>query len=168
MGRKRNTAYPPSETPMASSSSANFYRHAPLSALHRDGHQGFPRSESPPASAYFPLLSANANSSLRPTPGAHEHFAYSTQLRRHQSEAAAALQSPAVFAAAVNAEATSLWRRAVNWVTGQQSHEYQAVGPEPPEAPKEDRRDTPSAHFAHVSVEVGLVDSNMGPLANPV
>lgn len=135
---------------MASSSSANFYRQQPSSAYQRDG---IPRSPSPPASAYFPLLSANANGSLRPTPGAHEHFAYSTQLRRHQSEATAALQSPAVFAAAVNAEATSLWRRGVNWVTGNQSHEYQPVGPSTPEGPKEDRRDTASAHFAHVSSE---------------
>ncbi|KAG2016017.1 calcium-transporting ATPase [Coprinopsis cinerea AmutBmut pab1-1] len=137
---------------MASSSSATFYRHAQRSAQ-RDGHFHIPRSPSPPASAYFPLLSADVSNRLRPTPNAEQHFAYSTQLRRHQSEAAAALASPAVFAATVNAEATTLWTRIMNWVTGKETHDYLPVHEEAPEPQKEDRRDTPSAHFAHLTVE---------------
>jgi Ca2+-transporting ATPase len=142
---------------IASSSSAHFYRGGQRSS-NRSGFNHPPRSESPPASAYFPLLSANGEgrNALRPTPNAEQHFAYSTQFRRHQTDAAAALASPAVFAATVNAEATSLWRRAINWVTGQQPHEYQAVEDgEESAAPKmEDRRDTPSSHYAHVSPQV--------------
>ncbi|TFK22572.1 calcium-transporting ATPase [Coprinopsis marcescibilis] len=149
-GRKRNgTSGPPSA--IASSSSAHFYRNTQHSAS-TGSYPRPPRSPSPPASAYFPLLSADGRNRLRPAPNAEQHFAYSTQLRRHQSEAASALASPAVFAKAVNAEATSLWTRAINWVTGRQTHEYQSVDQDTPQ-PKDDRRDTPSAHFAHVSVE---------------
>ncbi|KAJ2928625.1 hypothetical protein H1R20_g8434, partial [Candolleomyces eurysporus] len=139
---------------MASSSSAHFYRNPQHSANGHGSHfHGLPRSDSPPASAYFPLLSADGTNRLRPTPNAEQHFAYSTQLRRHQTDAASALASPAVFAAAVNAEATGLWTRTVNFITGRNTHEYQAVDDQEDSAgpPKEDRRDTPSAHFAHVS-----------------
>lgn len=147
---------------MASSSSAHFYRNPQHSANgHNSQFHGVPRSPSPPASAYFPLLSADGTNRLRPTPNAEQHFAYSTQLRRHQTDAAAALASPAVFAAAVNAEATSLWTRTINFVTGRTTHEYQAVDDQEDSAgpPKEDRRDTPSAHFAHVSPQVRVISA---------
>lgn len=157
--KKRIPANTTPGTPMASSSSAHFYRNPQHSANGNNPHFHIPRSPSPPASAYFPLLSADGTNRLRPTPNAEQHFAYSTQLRRHQTDAAAALASPAVFAAAVNAEATGLWSRAVNWVTGRSAHEYQAVDTQADSAtPKEDRRDTPSAHFAHVSAQVGHLD----------
>jgi len=151
--KKRQYANP--ETPIASSSTAHFYRNPQRSATYTQ-HYHPPRSPSPPASAYFPLLSADGTNQLRPTPNAEQHFAYSTQLRRHQNEAAAALASPAVFAAAVEAEATSLWSRMVSWVTGQKTNEYQVVEDQERTSvpPQEDRRDTPSAHYAHISAQV--------------
>lgn len=140
---------------ISSSSSAHFYRSGLQSATGRNPHYP-PRSPSPPASAYFPLLTADGSNRLRPAPNAEQHFAYSTQLRRHQTDAAAALASPAVFAATVNAEATSLWTRTINRLTGRQTHEYQSVDSQTDEAPpaKDDRRDTPSAHYAHITPEV--------------
>lgn len=141
------SAIPVASSPMAASTSSH-YRHP--------SHSAVPRSPSPPASAYFPLLSANENTTrFRPTPDAEAHFAYSTQLRRHQSESAAALSSPAVFAAAVNAEATSLWTRVVNTMTGRKTNEYQAVengraSPLSAQAAK----DTASGRWAHESIEV--------------
>lgn len=150
--KKRGLTSIPIHSPIASSSSSTIYRYTQGSA---NGHYP-PRSESPPASAYFPLLSGgDQNAGLRPTPDAEAHFSYSTTLRRHQTESAAALASPAVFAAAVNAEATSLWRRAINYITGN-TNQYQAVdnGREtPPAGAKEERRDTVSAQFAHCSIE---------------
>ncbi|KAF5375534.1 hypothetical protein D9615_009193 [Tricholomella constricta] len=114
------------------------------------------RSPSPPASAYFPLLSADSSARLRPTPDAEAHFAYSTTLRRHQSEASA-LASPAHLANAVNAEAQGLWSRAVGFVTGQRpEHEYTAVvenGRVTPPSQREPHAITASAQFAHTSVD---------------
>lgn len=136
-------------------SSASDYRVSNSPTVHNSTH---PRSPSPPASAYFPLLSADTDARFRPTPDAESHFAYSTTLRRHQSEGAAALKSPAGFAAAVNAEAHSLWRRATNVITGQQSNDYQRVengtaGVSTDEVIK----DTASAKFAHCAVDVSLI-----------
>lgn len=129
---------------MAASSSSN-YRTNNSPTVHP------PRSPSPPASAYFPSLSSDANAIFRPTPDAESHFAYSTTLRRHQSEAAAALKSPAVFAAAFNAEASSLWTRVVNTVTGRQMNEYQRVENG---TSKDDAKNTASAKFAHYPIDV--------------
>jgi P-type Ca2+ transporter type 2C len=127
------------------------------SSQHRQYYQAPQRSPSPPASAYFPLLSADSSSArLQPTPDAQSHFAYSTTLRRHQSEAAA-LTSPAYIADVVNQEATSLWSRAVGAVTGQPvQHEYQRVESSrtEPQSPQQPKKDTASARFAHTSVEV--------------
>ncbi|KAF9012607.1 Ca-transporting ATPase [Cyathus striatus] len=149
--KKRNLTAIPITSPIASSSSYNM-RSAP----------GRGRTPSPPASAYFPMLSADAQSRLRPTADAEHHFAYSTTLRRHHSEGAA-LASPADFAAAVNAEASSLWSRAVGAITGQQRpqqqllpHAYERVenGRVSPLAPiREEKKDTLSAKFAHYSVD---------------
>lgn len=136
---------------MAASSSSNYRGHSAAAYGHA------PRSPSPPASAYFPLLSADTNTRLRPTPNAEAHFAYSTTLRRHQSEGAAALASPAEFAAAVNAEATSLWTRAVNTITGRESNDYQPAGngrETPPVMQEGQAKDTASAKFAHYTIEV--------------
>ncbi|KAF9486080.1 Ca-transporting ATPase [Pholiota conissans] len=148
--KKRNLTAIPITSPLAASSSSN-YRMTQHSANPYTYSQ---RTPSPPASAYFPLLSADTNTRLRPTPDAESHFAYSTTLRRHHSDGAA-LTSPAVFAA-VNAEATSIWRRAVNTITGQQTNEYQAVegGRESPQiTQRETTKDTASAKFAHHTVE---------------
>jgi len=157
--KKRNLTAIPITSPMAASSSSN-YRFATQHSA--NGHSFGPRSPSPPASAYFPLLSADTNTRLRPTPDANAHFAYSTTLRRHQSEGAAALASPAVFAAAVNAEATSLWTRAINKITGRDSIEYQPVenGRATPPAQREVPKDTASGKFAHLTAEVSLTPQN--------
>ena len=151
--KKRSLTSIPIHSPMASSSSSTIYRYTQGPA---NGHYP-PRSESPPASAYFPLLSAgDPNAGLRPTPDAEAHFSYSTTLRRHQPESAAALASPAVFAAVVNAEASSLWTRAINYITGN-TNQYQAVDSGRETPAKEENRDTASAQFAHCSIEVCYV-----------
>ena len=140
-------------TPVATSSASD-YRVSSSPTVYNTIH---PRSPSPPASAYFPLLSADTDARFRPTADAESHFAYSTTLRRHQSEGAAAMKSPAVFAAAVNAEAYSLWRRAVNVVTGQQSNDYQRVENGTPGVSTDEAKDTASAKFAHCAVDVSLI-----------
>src|ERR1700733_13506014 len=92
-------------TPLASSSS--YHHHPPI------------RSTSPPASAYFPLLSTDNNTGrLRPIPDAESHFAYSTTLRRHPTEL-----SLASTAQAVNAEASSVWSKILSAITGRQEKE---------------------------------------------
>ena len=150
--KKRNLTAIPITSPMAATSASN-YR---VNAQHSATGNGNPRSPSPPASAYFPLLSAqDTTSRLRPTPNAEAHFAYSTTLRRHQSETAAALASPAEFAAAVNAEASSLWTRTINTITGTRTDDYQPVGREtPPITQRQETKDTASGKFAHLTVEV--------------
>ncbi|PPQ83830.1 hypothetical protein CVT26_005189, partial [Gymnopilus dilepis] len=154
--KKRNlTAIPVVSSPMAASSSSNYHRHAAAAST------AVPRSPSPPASAYFPLLSANEHTHtprFRPTPNAEAHFSFSTQLRRHQSEGAAALSSPAVFAAAVNAEATSLWTRVINLITGRKADGYQAVenGRASPVSAREAAKETASGRWAHETVEATI------------
>ncbi|KJA28829.1 hypothetical protein HYPSUDRAFT_33216 [Hypholoma sublateritium FD-334 SS-4] len=149
--RKKNFTAIPIVSPMAASSSSNY--RIPQNSASVYGHG--PRTPSPPASAYFPLLSADTTTRLRPTPDAESHFAYSTTLRRHHSEGAA-LASPAVFAVAVNAEATSLWTRLVNTITGKSTNEYQTVEngrDTPPMTQRTESKDTASAKFAHHTVE---------------
>jgi P-type Ca2+ transporter type 2C len=134
-------------SPIASSSASNYRSPAP----YQGAHSTHPRSPSPPASAYFPLLSADTNARFRPIPDAESHFAYSTTLRRHHSEA---LKSPADFAAVVNAEASSLWARMVNAITGQQNKDYQRA--ETPGVSTDVSKDTASSKFAHSTVDVSL------------
>ncbi|KAF7290048.1 Ca-transporting ATPase [Mycena chlorophos] len=136
--RKRQTA--------ASSSSTAYSAYDP------------PRSASPPASAYFPEFSdANGpNSRIRPTGDAQPHFAYSTTLRRHHVDESPL--SPVNLVSTVNAEASNLWSRAVNVVTGRPAdmdmeegrsrttHTHQRIEPQ----------NTMSARFAHASVEEGV------------
>ena len=135
-------------------SSASDYRVSGSPTVYHASH---PRSPSPPASAYFPLLSADSDARFRPTANAESHFAYSTTLRRHQSEGAAALKSPAGFVAAVNAEACSLWGRAVNTITGQQNNDYQRVENGTAGVSTEEAKDTASAKFAHCAVDVSVI-----------
>ena len=143
-----NTSDDPSQ---ASSSSSAFSR--PAYNMSQGPHgQAPPRSPSPPASAYFPLLSDDR---LRPVPNAESHFAYSTTLRRHHADAT--LGSPSDIAHVVEAEASSLWSKAVALVTGQPPEgavENGRLSPKPPQ--REERRDTVSARFAHYSVEVSF------------
>ena len=67
------------------------------------------------------------------------------------------MKSPADFAAAVNAEAFSLWTRAVNVVTGQRDNDYQRVENGTPGVSTEEAKDTASAKFAHCTVDVSLI-----------
>lgn len=131
---------------VASSMSSAFSRHTHSHTLPQGSTYPPPRSDSPPASAYFPSLSADTNTRLRPIPDAESHFAYSTTLRRHQSEGPI---SPSELAQVVEAEASSIWQR----FTGQHpspSSDYQPLE----SAPKQELRHTVSARFAHCSVEV--------------
>lgn len=154
--KKRSFSNIPITSPTATSSA---YRanSSPAAAYHPT--RSNPRSPSPPASAYFPFLSEDANTRFVPTPDAESHFAYSTTLRRHPSEGTA-LASPAVFAAAVNAEASSLWTRVVNTITGRQTNEYQRVENGAPATHKDEAKDTPSGRFAHAHVDVGPNSTN--------
>ncbi|CAK5281921.1 unnamed protein product [Mycena citricolor] len=115
------------------------------------------RAASPPASTYFVSPSGDSTAArLRPTPDADSHFAYSTTLRRHPAEGLPL--SPTDFAHAVNAEATSLWSRAVGAVTGQPQDDG-GLGLENGSRGgrltplKDEIRETVSARFAHCSIE---------------
>ena len=150
--KKRNMTQIPL-IPVATSSASN-YRVGGSPTVYNATH---PRSASPPASAYFPLLSADTDARFRPTADAESHFAYSTTLRRHPSEGAAALTSPAGFAAAVNAEAVGLWRRTINVITGQRNNDYQRVENGTAGVSTGDTKETASGKFAHCAVNVSLV-----------
>lgn len=158
--KKRNLTTIPITSPVGSSSA--YYRPQQPSTTSNSGPANArnTRTPSPPASAYFPLLSGDTNARLRPTPDAEAHFAYSTTLRRHHSDGAA-LTSPGLFAAAVEAEATSLWKRALLTITGQPEPENNIENGLPLTRPqptgglqKEEKKDTISAKFAHYSAEV--------------
>ncbi|KAF8633311.1 hypothetical protein AX17_004485 [Amanita inopinata Kibby_2008] len=145
--RKRNPSILPITSPAPLSTTSAVFHRSNLGSA-----RGPP---SPPASAYFPLLSENAHGTLRPTPDAEAHFAYSTTLRRHHTEVHA-LRSPADFAAAVNAEATTVWSRTINLITGRNSQEQDRVEegrPKTSTTQRESKSDTLSAKFAHYSVE---------------
>ena len=156
MGYERKKRITMSQIPLTpvATSSASDYRVNGSPTVYNATH---PRSPSPPASAYFPLLSADTDARFRPTADAESHFAYSTTLRRHQSEGAAALKSPAVFAAAVNAEACSLWSRVINFITGQRNNDYHRVENGMAAVNTNEAKDTASAKFAHCAVEVSLI-----------
>ncbi|KAJ7350798.1 Ca-transporting ATPase [Mycena albidolilacea] len=130
----------------AASSSSSFVRHHAFAPMHDQQ-----RSASPPASTYFPLLSGDSGARLRPTADAESHFAYSTTLRRHGADGSPI--SPIDIAHAVNAEASSLWTRAVSVVTGQPLETNLENGRMTPPPMQEQLRDTMSARFAHCSIE---------------
>ncbi|KAJ7798618.1 Ca-transporting ATPase [Mycena olivaceomarginata] len=130
----------------AASSSSSFVRHHAFAPMHDQQ-----RSASPPASTYFPLLSGDSGARLRPTADAESHFAYSTTLRRHGADGSPI--SPIDIAHAVNAEASSLWTRAVSVVTGQPLETNLENGRVTPPPMQEQLRDTMSARFAHCSIE---------------
>lgn len=132
---------------MASSSSSAFSH--PSYNTSQGFYQGFTRSDSPPASAYFPDVSHDTEREPRPTAGADSHFAYSTTLRRHNTEGPLS----AVDAGAVH----NLWQRAIEAVTGERQQHYERLenghaGPE--SLAHAEKKDTPSAKFAHCTVEV--------------
>lgn len=140
--------------PLASSTSSNYRFSNPRSA----GYRQQQRSPSPPASAYFPLVEGAVHPRFQATPGADAHFAYSTTLRRHHVDGATLPQG---LAAAVNAEASSLWSRITNFISGRPQDEYQPLEngrDTPPVQQRVETKGTLSAKFAHCSVEVRVGD----------
>ncbi|KAL1745521.1 hypothetical protein HDZ31DRAFT_63015 [Schizophyllum fasciatum] len=141
-----------------------------------------PREDSPPASAYFTNLRDDTDTTPRPAPGAEEHFAYSTTLRRHQqhslipgSASAASLGGfglenrthASAFPFREPSNAQDMWartrafvRRAVAHITGQPEYErvdYSAgrtvFDAGDTELEHVERKDTLSARYAHTSIE---------------
>lgn len=147
------------------------------SALSRppfNGHaQGFyqadaPRSPSPPASAYFPSVSLDLDSEPQPTPDADQHFAYSTTLRRHHHERSLSQTVGDIqnLASELRHEgAAGLWQKAVSAVTGQPPDNVDTMenGYVPLSTAGEAPRDTPSARFAHTSMEDTLAEFKTSP-----
>ncbi|KIK25809.1 hypothetical protein PISMIDRAFT_9331 [Pisolithus microcarpus 441] len=115
------------------------------------------RSPSPPASSYFRTVSDLQDGEPQPTPGASTHFAYSTTLRRHHREHGLGIPLHPKLPTGVTAD--GLWNRIVKFLTGGSSHDDglddgRALVDRDLKAPqRERRRETPSARFAHWSVE---------------
>lgn len=155
--RKRTNLTINADPPHAASSSASAFSRHPQNfslpaGLSMGGYGQSQRSASPPASAYFPMLSADPNASLRPTADADAHFGYSTTFRRHQVENS--LASPRHIATG----AQSLWSKVLTTVTGQPSEEDRLEnGRETPAPRRTESSHTASEKFAHASVEVRLV-----------
>ncbi|KAL1672116.1 hypothetical protein EV122DRAFT_271914 [Schizophyllum commune] len=142
-----------------------------------------PREESPPASAYFTNLRDDSDSTPRPAPGAEDHFAYSTTLRRHGQHSlipgSASAGSLGGFGLESRAHASAfpyrespspqdMWgqaralvRRAVAHITGQPEYDrvdYASGGRAlfdagETEMEHVERKDTASARYAHMSIE---------------
>ena len=155
-------AYPPENpyAPTATTSAAALSRQAVSS-------RAYPatRSSSPPASTYFTPYDGGHHGDPQPaTPEANAHFAYSTTLRRHRAEGPLGLGTPGSangfpkleeLRTVVEEEGPSgLWQRTVGLVKGLLSKDE---GYEKLATPMvSDNRETPSAIFAHRSVEVRL------------
>ena len=120
------------------------------------------RTESPPASAYFSEFAGDDTLPPQPTPDASSHFAYSTTLRRHHPEGplafpqtphGAALPTFEQLRSVVSEEGTSgLWDKVMGTVrsyVSPETHDYEALPTR-----REETKDTPSARFAHCSIEV--------------
>ncbi|KII95488.1 hypothetical protein PLICRDRAFT_96597 [Plicaturopsis crispa FD-325 SS-3] len=135
-----------SAIPQAASSSSAFSTSPSGAVLHGQ------RSPSPPASAYFPVVSQDTDAAPEPTPGADQHFAYSSTLRRHSVEGRRSWGSELAEAGPVG-----LWQKAVDLVTGSSAEERLESGNGQPNGyalvAREEHRDTPSAYFAHQTAE---------------
>lgn len=140
----------------APSGSAAYTRHA-----FRSNTLPPPRSTaSPPASTYFTQYASDDSHVLEPTvPDADAHFAYSTTLRRHHPEGL--LIFPPTprshideFGQSVSEEGpVGLFQRAVyfakSYFPGSEENEYERLP-----VHRDEQKDTPSARFAHYSIEV--------------
>ncbi|EKM53692.1 uncharacterized protein PHACADRAFT_163996 [Phanerochaete carnosa HHB-10118-sp] len=149
----------------ASSGSAAYTRHA-----FRSNTLPPPRSTaSPPASAYFTQHASDDSHILEPTgPDANAHFAYSTTLRRHHAEGL--LGFPPTprgladeFGHVVPDEGpVGVFQRAVYFVKsyfpGSEENEYERLP-----VHRDERKDSPSARFAHYSVENTLAYFHTSP-----
>ena len=125
------------------------------------GYPPLERNPSPPASSYFPSFADTEFGEPQPTPGATNHFAYSTTLRRHSVESVGFVPQMLSDIAPV-AAADGLFQKVFRVVTGKRSRDdavesnYVRVDERStsPRTNREEKRDTPSARFAHCSVEV--------------
>ncbi|EIW80478.1 calcium-transporting P [Coniophora puteana RWD-64-598 SS2] len=129
-------------------------------------HYAPSRPASPPASSYFGQIPSREGTP-QPPPGVEEHFAYSTQLRRHTHDFSTrhghGHSQGSLGDATEGAEA--LWHKAVHTITGAGGvHEedvemrYAPVrsrsrSPTRGADGDKERRDTASARYAHCSVE---------------
>ena len=115
------------------------------------------RSPSPPASSYFTSFADTEFGEPQPTPGATNHFAYSTTLRRHHAEPMG-LVPPKLSDIAPVAAAEGLFDKVLGAVTGKRGRddvELLINRSSSPRMNREEKRDTPSARFSTWSVEVG-------------
>ncbi|EPQ55398.1 Ca-transporting ATPase [Gloeophyllum trabeum ATCC 11539] len=147
--------------PMSSSSSYGL-SHVSLSGRSQTMLPYAQRSPSPPASAYFTSIPPDHGHEPEPSPGAAEHFAYSTTLRRHHTEpfgpsASGSLPTLGSLGSVVSQEGPSgLWNRAVSFVKsrlGGQENDLENGNGYANGLRKEPHEETPSARFAHISAE---------------
>jgi P-type Ca2+ transporter type 2C len=141
--RKRPNPLLPIKPHSTAASSASSFSRTPYAG---PGYYQLPvRSESPPASTYFPDLSEDPDGEPLPTADADSHFAYSTTLRRHHRERSMSME----------AEVQSLWQKFLRHVSGQDQYERLESGPaDVSSVGPEERKDTLNARFAHCTVEV--------------
>lgn len=116
------------------------------------------RSSSPPASAYFSHFTGDHHGDPVPTsPDAGSHFAYSTTLRRHHVEPALGITHPPTLGelrnVVVEEGPSGLWQRVTETARGFFSKEESRGDYERLISQKE-TTETPSARFAHCSIEV--------------
>lgn len=145
------------ETSMSTSSS--FYRSG-------SGYYDGSRSDSPPASTYFPTVSEDQEAAPLPTPGADQHFAYSTTLRRHHTEDSIGDRFEAGIRDIVEEGPKGLWARitgdgADGIENGHGNGNGSANGYHLAE--REPTKDTPSARYAHYTAEQTLADFATSP-----
>ncbi|KIJ51258.1 hypothetical protein M422DRAFT_244442 [Sphaerobolus stellatus SS14] len=122
-----------------------------------------PRPDSPPASAYFSGFSG-PHDEPTPTPGAQAHFAYSTTLRRHNVDGQEAQPFGPLQPLMTSVEEAGGWfKRFSKGILGGDSREdtmengfERTQGTRPP-------KDTPSAKYAHMTVEETLYDFQTSP-----
>lgn len=144
----------------------------PVPQLYSYSHQ---RSPSPPASSYFPSVSAIQSGEPQPTPGASTHFAYSTTLRRHHLEGPSLQISPNFNDITSSEGLPSLWQKAKGTIArlsdgAENRYELVPAGErvsQPPSRLREDRerRETSSARFAHWTVEDTLAHFKTSPVS---
>ncbi|OCH89431.1 calcium-transporting P [Obba rivulosa] len=176
MGVERKRSQPQEVTvPMedfATSSSSALTRRA-LGAGAGSPYYPYQRTASPPASAYFSTFTGDHHQDLQPTtPDATSHFAYSTTLRRHTVDhlgipsqaTGGALPTLGELRTAVATEGPSgLWQRTVGQLIARFSSRegYETL---PTHVQKDEQQgDTPSAKFAHYTVQDTLAHFATSP-----
>ena len=113
-----------------------------------------PRTSSPPASTYFSPPAGDDQMEMHPTPGAQEHFAYSTTLRRHSLPPALphgeAFPSRESVRYAVDQGTAGLWDRLVGIVKGKNGGSPEENG----YIPVAKTEQTPSATYSSYHADV--------------